>query len=99
MSATTAGACFYTLARTVWPRHTTKHMARAADVPISTAKGWAIGRFVPSANTLLRMAQRDRDLAHALLASLADTTTSEAAAGEGLDPGDDRADRAAGVKA
>lgn len=54
------------LLRDAFPRHTAKRAARAAGAPLATAKAWAAGRFVPSADTLLRMADRDDAFADAL---------------------------------
>ena len=54
------------LLRDAYPRHTAKLAARAAGAPLAAAKAWAAGRFVPSADTLLRMADRDDAIADAL---------------------------------
>lgn len=48
--------------RATWPRHTAKRAACAADGPITTAKSWVQARFSPSADTLLRMVQENREL-------------------------------------
>lgn len=47
------------LLRSLWPVNTTKQAARAADVPLDTAKCWVGGRSCMSADKLLRMAARD----------------------------------------
>lgn len=54
------------LFREAYPRHTAKHVARAADAPVATAKAWVAGRFTPSATTLLKMAAACGRLADAL---------------------------------
>lgn len=66
MSATVGKASMLALLRDAYPRHTAKLAARAAEAPLATAKAWAAGRFVPSADTLLRMAERDDAIADAL---------------------------------
>jgi hypothetical protein len=48
--------------RTVWPRHTAKHAAKAADGPVATAKAWLQGRYTPSAHTWMRMIEKDKEL-------------------------------------
>jgi hypothetical protein len=47
-------------------QHLAKHVARAADCPYETARGWVKGRTSPSAATLLRMADNCDRLAAAL---------------------------------
>lgn len=64
--ATAERACFHTLFRLAWPRHAAKHAARAAGASVATAKGWVTGRYIPSAETLLRMAEQDEALATAI---------------------------------
>jgi hypothetical protein len=54
------------LLREVWPRHTAKRAAAAAEAPADTARAWVIGRTCPSAATLLAMAARSEALAAAL---------------------------------
>lgn len=56
MSATSESASVARLLRDAYPRHAAKQTARAANVPLATAKSWVAGRFTPSAATLLRMA-------------------------------------------
>jgi hypothetical protein len=59
-----------TLLRAAWPAHAAKRAARAADVPLETARNWLRGRGRPLAETLLKMAARDADMAGALAARL-----------------------------
>jgi hypothetical protein len=54
------------LLREAYPRHTAKRAANAAGVPLETARNWVRGRAVPSADTLLRMADVCERIAHAL---------------------------------
>lgn len=65
-SATKTMGGLATLLRDAFPRHATKRAAMAADVPVETARSWVKGKFVPSADTLLRMAERDDAMADAL---------------------------------
>lgn len=71
MSATTQrGHLVPTLMAEAYPAHRVKRAARAADVPIETARNWWRGRAVPSAETLLRWAARCDAMAAALEARL-----------------------------
>jgi hypothetical protein len=54
------------LLRDAYPRHAAKMAANAAGVPIETARNWIRGRAVPSADTLLRMADTCDRMAAAL---------------------------------
>ena len=67
------------LLRSAWATHTAKRAARAADVPVETARNWLRGRARPLAETLLRMAERDEQLAEALARRLADARRYRAA--------------------
>lgn len=71
------------LFREAWPRHAAKHAAIAAEVPHETARSWIKRRAVPSADRLLRMAERDEALAAALERQLADRRAHRAAARQG----------------
>lgn len=67
MSATVrSGHVVPNLLRAAYPKHTTKRAATAANVPNETARNWLRGRAVPSASTLLNMAERCDALANAL---------------------------------
>ena len=81
MSATAEKASILALLRDAYPRHTAKRAASAADVPLATAKAWACGRFTPSAETLLRMAERCDQIAAALQRRLDARRDAAAAAG------------------
>jgi hypothetical protein len=71
MSATIGkGQDVPTLIREAWGKHAAKHAARAALVPYETARNWLRARAVPSAATLLAMAERDERMAAALEARL-----------------------------
>jgi hypothetical protein len=79
MPATLAEASILApLFREVWPRHTAKHIARAADAPMGTAKAWASGRYEPSGAALLRMIEASDDLANALNARRAERAAQRA---------------------
>lgn len=58
MSATIEATrfCVADIFRAVWPRHTAKCVARAADRSTRTAEGWMQRRGAPSGGLLLRMA-------------------------------------------
>jgi len=58
------------LFRDTWPKHTAKHVARAADGPVATAKNWVQRRFTPSADTLLKMAAENQELRAELIRRL-----------------------------
>src|SRR5438067_2016340 len=45
--------------RRIWPKGTRKHVARAADVSLETAKNWLDGTGCPRADQVLEMALRD----------------------------------------
>lgn len=55
-----------TLIRDAYPRHASKEMARAADVPLETSRNWLRRRAIPSAATLLKAAARCERFADAL---------------------------------
>ena len=79
MSATgKSGHLVPTLMAAAYPAHRVKCAARAADVPIETARNWWRGRATPSAETLFRWAARCDAMARALEARLhADRTARE----------------------
>lgn len=80
MSATTRdGQVMPALLREAYPAHATKRTARAADVPLETARNWVRGRAEPSLSTLLRMAQRCDEFAAALERRLNDRRNSPSA--------------------
>lgn len=54
------------LLREAWPQHTSKMAARAARVPLETARSWVKGYSIPSAATFLNMADNDPAFALAL---------------------------------
>lgn len=84
MSATTeAGASIPPLLREAWPRHGAKLAARAAGCAYETARDWMRGRSIPSAATLLLMAERDEALAAALARRLDAARGDRAAADAG----------------
>lgn len=89
MTASAAGASIHAILCRAFPRDRAKHLARAADAPLGTARAWASGRFIPSAETLMRMAERDERLADALMARLVDARARRAAEaqGKGAAPG------------
>lgn len=58
--------------RAAYPAHAAKLTARAAHVPVETARNWLRGRATPSAETLLRAAAECDRLASALERLLAD---------------------------
>lgn len=66
MSASTKEASILALLRDAYPEHAAKRIARAADVPLGTAKAWASGRFTPPSSILLKMADRCDAMADAL---------------------------------
>lgn len=55
-----------TIIRGAYPAHAAKLTARAARVPVETARNWIRGRATPSAETLLRAAAECDRLAAAL---------------------------------
>ena len=77
------GANIPPLLRDAWPRHGAKLAARAAGVAYETARDWMRGRSIPSAATLLLMAERDEALAAALARRLAAARRDRAATGSG----------------
>lgn len=77
------------LFRAAWRNHTAKRAARAADVPVETARNWLRGRARPLAETLLRMAERDEALADALARRLDDTRRHRTASAAGSPPARD----------
>lgn len=70
MRAALATVTVADLLRAAWPQHTAKQAARAADGSVRTAEAWVAGRCSPSADTLLRMARRNDQLAAQLAAAL-----------------------------
>lgn len=70
MRAALATVTVADLLRAAWPQHTAKQAARAADGSVRTAEAWVSGRSSPSADTLLRMARRNDQLAAHLAATL-----------------------------
>jgi len=86
MNASAQKACFHAILREAWPRHAAKRAARAAGAPVATAKAWVAGRCIPSAETLLRMAERDERLAAAIRRRL-DALDHPRAAPAGADGG------------
>jgi hypothetical protein len=88
MSATTAkGQILPALLRAAYPRHTAKLAARAACVPLETARNWVRGRAAPPADTLLRWAARCDALANALETYLEDTYARAEGAPDARAPG------------
>jgi len=69
--------------RAAYPAHGAKLAARAAGVAYETARDWMRGRSIPSAATLLLMADRDEALAAALARRLAAARGDRAATGPG----------------
>ncbi len=83
MSATTqAGGAVPPLLREAWPRHAAKMAARAAGCAFETARDWVRGRSIPSAETLLRMAENDEAMAAALRRRLDAALRDRSPAGE-----------------
>jgi hypothetical protein len=71
MSATTEVAWIHAIIGAAYPgRHATKRLAREADVPLGTARGWLSGRFVPSTAYLLRLARENEQLRADLIRKL-----------------------------
>lgn len=54
------------LMRRAWPKHAAKHAATAAGCSVRTAQDWIQRRTCPSADTLLRMAAKNQQLAREL---------------------------------
>lgn len=65
MSALTAGpqpVRFSSLLRRVWPKHTAKLAAQAAQCSVRTTQKWIADVCDPSAETLLKLAQGNAEL-------------------------------------
>jgi hypothetical protein len=84
VSATVVPGRVAPLLRDAWRRHTAKRAAIAAGVSYETARNWVKGRASASAETLLRMAERDEAMAAALMRRLDAHSATRAAAADAL---------------